>query len=906
MLESINMVESNWHSLPPDEVLKKLDTASSGLSRVEAKKRLEQYGPNALAEKPGKPLWLVFLSQFANPLVYVLFAAAAISIFTGHGVDTLTIFGVLLVNAVIGYIQETRAEKAMAALKEMTAPQANVRRDGRLHVIPARELVPGDIIILAAGDRVPADARLMQVNGLESNESALTGESETVKKSLPPLSADATLGDRTNLIFQGTSVTKGQGEAVVVATGMATELGRIAGSLEEIPQERTPLQKNIARLSTTLVIILLGVCALILAAGLIRGLGLTDMVLFAVAAAVSAIPEGLPAVVTVVLAIGMRIMANRHAIIRRLVAVETLGSATVICSDKTGTLTINQMTLRKLFLDGRSLEVTGEGYRPEGEFKEGRRTVEIAKDEALIKILRVGVLANDASITTGAECCEIFGDPTEAALLVAAAKAGITKNELEKSEPRLDELPFSSELQYMAALNAGADNHRTVNLKGAAEKVLDMCKLIWRDGKAVKLDAAARNQVTQEIESMAASGLRVLALASAELDNSGADFGGLSFEDGLVFIGLVGIADPPRPEARDAVALAKGAGIRVIMITGDHVSTAKAIAKQVGIDGEQALTGAELSAMDEADFTRSVEKISVYARIEPLQKLRIVKTLKSRGEVVAVTGDGVNDAPALKAADIGVAMGKSGTDVAREAADMVLTDDNFTSVVAAVEEGRGIFNRLRSVFYYLLASNIGELLALAAAIAIIGEAPLLAVQILWVNVVTDATLTVPLALEPRRGDELDGPPRSPDVGLLYPGMAWRIGYTAAIMGTAVFGIFWWGLQHETIEQARTLAFCTIVSFELFKGFVARTDDKPVLRIGLFSNRWFLLALGIAVLLQLAAVYLPFMQAAFHTAPPSLTDWLIILGAGLSIFVIEELRKQFFPDLFSKGKWRKGS
>ncbi|PPD58369.1 cation-translocating P-type ATPase [Dehalogenimonas etheniformans] len=897
------MTES-WHSLSPNEALEKLEATASGLNDEVVKKRQLQYGPNALEEKPGKPPLLVFLSQFANPLVYVLFVAAAVSIFTGHAVDTLTIFGVLLINAAIGYIQETRAEKAMASLKEMTAPKATVRRGGRLHDIPARELVPGDIIILAAGDRVPADARLIQITGLETNESALTGESEPVEKGLHQVPDETTMADQADVVFQGTSVTQGQGEAVVVATGMATELGRIAGSLEEIPQEKTPLQKNIDRLSKSLVFILLGVCVLILAVGLIRGLGLTDMVLFAIAAAVSAIPEGLPAVVTVVLAIGMRIMAARHAIIRRLVAVETLGSATVICSDKTGTLTINQMTLRKLYFDGRTIEVTGEGYRPEGDFKEGERTLNITEEETLLNLLRVSALTNDASITTGAECCNIFGDPTEAALLVAAAKAGIVKTDLEKSEPRLDEIPFSSELQYMATLNAVGDDLQTINLKGAAEKVLGMCNLIWREGRVLELDDEVRENVKQEIEAMAAAGLRVLALASADLAEPVSSFDNLSFEDKLTFIGLAGIADPPRAEARDAVAMARGAGIRVVMITGDHVSTAKAIAGQVGIDGDHALTGTELSAMTESDFARAVEKVSVYARTEPLQKLRIVKALKARGEVVAVTGDGVNDAPALKAADIGVAMGKSGTDVAREAADMVLADDNFASVVAAVEEGRGIFNRLRAVFYYLLASNIGELLALAAAIAIIGQAPLLAVQILWVNVVTDATLTVPLALEPRRGDELDGPPRSPEVGLLYPGMIWRIGYTAAIMAVAVFGIFWWGLRHETLEQARTLAFCTIVSFELFKGFVARTDNKPVLKIGLFSNKWFMFAMGIAVSLQLAAVYLPFMQAAFHTAPPSLTDWLIIIGAGLSIFVIEELRKQFFPELFSKGKWRK--
>ncbi|PVV83711.1 ATPase [Dehalogenimonas alkenigignens] len=897
------VMAENWHALSSTDTLTRLESRASGLTEAEAKERLSKFGANTLEEKAGKSPVLRFLSQFASPLVYVLLAAAAVSAFTGHPVDTLTILGVLLANAVIGYIQESKAEKAMAALREMAAPRAKVRRAGKLRDITAADLVPGDVIIIEEGDRVPADARLLELAGLRVNESSLTGESEPVEKALGALRAEVTVGDRTNMVFQSTAATQGKAVAVVAATGMNTELGRIAGSLSGITEEKTPLQKGIARLSNYLVIILLAVCGLILGVGLIRGLEPVEMFLLAVAAAVSAIPEGLPAVVTVVLAIGMRMMAQRNAIIRKLVAVETLGSATIICSDKTGTLTLNQMTMRQLYADGRSVDITGEGYRPDGEFQEDGKVI-AADDETLRLALRIGALCNNATVTTGQECCSLFGDPTEGALLVAAAKAGLFKEDLDKEYRRLDEIPFSSERQYMATLNDAGKVHIT-HAKGAAEKLLGMCSHIYNGGRPVALDEAARHGVRRQIETMAGQAMRVLALAYAELPTTVTRLEEEHISGKLVLAGLAGIADPPRPEAREAVAAAQGAGIRVVMITGDHAATAQAIAREVGIGGGRAMTGADVAALSDAELAAAVKDVSVFARIEPLQKLRIVRAWKSQGEVVAVTGDGVNDAPALKAADIGVAMGKSGTDVAREAADMVLADDNFASVVAAVEEGRGIFNRLRAVIYFLLASNIGELMALAAAIAILGDAPLLAAQILWINVVTDATITVPLAMEPRRGDELKSPPRSPEVSIIYPGLMWRVGYTALIMAAVVFGIFYWAEQHFTVEEARTLVFCTVVSFELWKGFIARSDELPAIKIGFFSNRWLLLAIGIAVLLQLAAVYLPFLQAAFRTVPPTPQMWAIAVGAGFSIFAVEELRKIFFPRLFSRGKWRRG-
>ncbi len=895
----------NWHALAPAATLAKLGSRVSGLTEAEVQARQAKYGPNSLEVKAGKSPLMVFLAQFASPLVYVLMAAAIVSAVAGHPVDTLTIVGVLLVNAIIGFVQETRAEKAMAALREMAAPKSRVRRDDKLMEIPAKELVPGDIVIVEDGDRVPADARLIELAGLRVNESSLTGESEPVEKSIDALSGDVTIADRTDMLFQSTAITQGKAVAVVVSTGMDTELGRIAGSLSGITEEKTPLQKSISRLSNFLVFILLGVCGLILVAGLLRGLEPLEMFLLAVAAAVSAIPEGLPAVVTVVLAIGMRVMAQRHAIIRRLSAVETLGSATIILSDKTGTLTLNQMTVRKLYYDGRTVDITGEGYRPEGEFRQDGHKIDAGGDDGLKLALRIGALANTATVTMGAECCTLFGDPTEGSLLVAAAKAGLMRDKLEQDFRRLDEIPFTSERQYMTTLNDAGGSH-IAHVKGAAERLIDMSASVWRGGQTVPIDDAARGEFHRQIEAMAAGAMRVLALAFADMPAEVTKLEPSHLEGKLVLVGLAGISDPPRPEARDAVAAAVGAGIRVVMVTGDHAATAAAIAREVGLPNGKTFTGKDLALMSDQDLAEQVKDVAIYARIEPLQKLRIVRAWQSHGEVVAVTGDGVNDAPALKAADIGVAMGKSGTDVAREAADMVLADDNFASVVAAVEEGRSIFDRLRAVIYFLLASNIGELLALAAAIAILGQAPLLAAQILWVNVVTDATLTVPLALEPRRGDELKSPPRHPEVGLIYPGLVWRVGYTAALMGIAVFGIFYWSLQNNTIEEARTLAFITIVSFELVKGFIARSDEVPTFKLGLLSNRWLLLAFVGAILLQLAAVYLPFMQTAFRTTAPTAQMWAIAVGAGASLFAIEELRKVFFPKLFSKGKWRKDS
>ncbi|ADJ26233.1 ATPase, P-type (transporting), HAD superfamily, subfamily IC [Dehalogenimonas lykanthroporepellens BL-DC-9] len=898
-------MHNNWHALSGTEVLQRLEAVISGLTDQQAEERLARGGPNEMTAKPRKPVIVVFLQQFLNPLIYVLMAAAAVSAATGHFIDALVILTILLINATIGYVQETRAEKAMDALKQMAAPQSQVRRSGRIVKIPSRDIVPGDIIIVEAGDRIPADARILELAGLKVNESALTGESQPVDKHKEPSPDDTSLADRRNMLYLGTAITQGRAVAVVVGTGMDTELGRIAHGLESIAIGKTPLQKSIGRLSKALAVVMLVVVAVIFLVGLWRELDILEMFFLSVAAAVSAIPEGLPAVVTVVLAIGMRAMAQRNAIIRHLVAVETLGSATVICSDKTGTLTMNQMTVRNLYHDGGILEITGEGYCPNGEFlTDSRIPAQPDSDENLRFVLAIGMLASDSSVTIGENECTLFGDPTEGALLVAGAKAGLNKEELEKAFPRLDEIPFTSERQYMATLHTDSTG-RIIHVKGAAEKLIGLSSHIRKDGRAVPITDTDRREWQSQIDRMAGQALRVLALAYREMPHEAKTISPEDIEGHLVLTGLAGIIDPPRPEAALAVRQATEAGIKVIMITGDHATTARAIADEIGLPPGKAITGRELAEMSDEQLHRRVDEISVFARIEPLHKLRIVQALRSRGHTVAMTGDGVNDAPALKAADIGVAMGRNGTDVAREASDMVLADDNFASVIAAVDEGRAIFNRLRNVIYYLLSSNIGELIALTAAIAIVGQAPLLAVQILWINVLTDTTITIPLGLEPKSGNELKTPPRSPKVGLLYPGLIMRVAYTALIMATGVFLVFVWARQHMDIDQARTLAFSTMIAFEWFKGFIARSDEKSVFSIGLFKNRWLIMAVGGAIILQLAVVYTPFLQAAFHTSPFETVYWLIPIGAGLTLFLIEEIRKTLFPKAFSLGKWQQG-
>ncbi|MFC1592905.1 cation-translocating P-type ATPase [Candidatus Omnitrophota bacterium] len=895
-------MEEPWYTTNPDETLLMINSRRSGLTQAEARERLHQYGLNELKAKKKTPPILVFLRQFLSPLIYVLLLAAVISIVVEHFIDASVILGVLLLNAVVGFMQETRAEKAMEALKQMAASRASVRREGKVGVIPSREIVPGDIILLETGDKIPADARIIEMSNLKLNEAVLTGESMPVDKHTKPIYEEVPIADRKNMVYTGTIVTYGRATAVAVRTGMLTEIGNIATAIQEVKPEGTPLQKSIAKLSRYIIALFLGICSLLVVIGVLKGLELLEVFLVAVAAAVSAIPEGLPAVVTVVLAIGMRLMAKRNAIIRKLVAVETLGAATVICSDKTGTLTMNEMTVRRIFINSQWIEVTGQGYEPRGEFHQGRQTLNLQNEPHLTLLLKIGALCNDALLTREDNCCSIFGDPTEGALVVALAKAEMSKEKLERAFPRLDEVPFQSEKQYMATLHT-KDGSRVVYVKGATERLLSMSRYILNQDGIAPLKESDVKAITQANVSMAEEAMRVIALAYVDLPNELEELNEEDIRGKLVFVGMVGMSDPPRAEAREAVRLCRQAGIKVVMITGDHKVTAESVARQLDLPQVKAITSDELKEMSDVELSRQVEEKSVFARIEPLHKLRIINALKSLGHVVAMTGDGVNDAPALKAADIGIAMGITGTDVAKEASDMILADDNFASIVAAVDEGRAIFNRLRNVIFFLLSTNLGELLALVFTVLFIGKAPLLAVQIIWVNLATDTAVTIPLGLEPKLGNELKQPPRHPEVGLIFPGLLLRVGFFALLMSVGIFLIFNWALPRVGLAEARTLAFCSLVSFEWFRAFNARSDEHTVFRLGIFRNRWLIISVSVAVMLQLAVIYVPFLQIAFSTVPLGIGQWGIVIIAGGSLFVIDELRKAIFPQLFSLGKWK---
>ena len=902
-----------WHNLSPEDALSEIDSGVDGLNNAEVQNRLEKYGYNELQDRKKTSLVKVFFRQFLSPLIYVLLAAGVVSLasqfFTDekHYIDAFVVFGVIILNALIGTFQESQAERAMEALLELAAPKANVKRDGTIQTIPAREIVPGDIVLFEAGDKVPADIRLIESANLRVDESALTGESIPVEKQMPAVPENAIIAERVDMLFMSTIITSGRATGLAVTTGMDTEIGKIATGLSEVEQEETPLQKNIKKLSQYLVWVFLGVSALLIVVGLIQGLGLFELFLLAVAAAVASIPEGLPAVVTVVLAIGMRSMARRNSIIRRLVAVETLGSATVICSDKTGTLTLNQMTVRKLFTNGKEIEVTGEGYTPEGEFLEDQNRIDPADDEQLLHLLRAGVLCNDASLTENEGTPGIFGDPTEGALVVAAAKAGLEKEDLETTYPREDELPFASEKQYMVTLHYMATLHsredkKTAYIKGSIEKIIDYCSNILRDNEVSPITETDRSEISEAALAMGQDALRVIAVAYRDFPGKDDKLTDEDIQSDLTFIGLMGMADPPREEAKKAIELCKQAGIKVKMITGDNKITAESVARQIDLPPGKAVTGAELQKMTDEELTTQIEEIAVFARIEPLHKLRIVNALKANGEIVAMTGDGVNDAPALKASDIGVSMGITGTDVAKEASDMVLADDNFASVVSAVDEGRAIFNRLRNVLFYTLNTNLSELVALILALIFVGQSPLLAVQILWVNLVTDTAGDIPLGMEPKIGDELSQPPRHPSVGLMYPGLFIRIAVMALVIGLGTFLIFRWAEPRMSIDEARTLAFCAIVAFEWLMAFSARSDEHTIFKLGILRNKALVFSIGLAVLLQIAVVYVPFLQTAFKTYPLTLRDWIIVVAASGGLFILEEIRKAVFPGLYRIGKY----
>ncbi len=896
--------------LPATEVAQRLDTdLETGLRATEIVARLDLYGFNELAAKPGKPAWLRFLLQFNQALLYILLVAGLIKALLGSWTNAAVIWGVTVINAIIGFVQESKAEGAIAALAKAVTTEATVMREGKKIRIPSRELVPGDLVLLTSGDKVPADLRLVTVRNLQVNESALTGESLPVEKQTQPLSSDTPLAERVNMAYAGSFVTAGQGSGIVVATGNATEVGQISQSIDQQTSLSTPLTRKFAKFSQTLLYVILFLATVTFAVGIGQGQSWINMFEAAVALAVSAIPEGLPAVVTVTLAIGVDRMARRHAIIRKLPAVEALGSATVICSDKTGTLTENQMTVQAIYVAGQRYSVSGTGYSPEGDFYQDGEPIDPYTVPALEECLIAGLLCNDAHLEQKDGQWKVVGDPTEGALIAAARKAGLDGLQLNQAIPRLDTIPFESEFQYMATLHqldsqaSGVAHNKDVSssayiiyLKGSVERVLNRCRqMMDAYGNLTPLDGEL---IAAEVERMAKQGLRVLAFAKKSVTPKERLQTSLSHEDverNLIFIGLQGMIDPPRTEAIAAVNACQSAGIGVKMITGDHIATARAIAQRIGLqkNGQVlAFSGQELEQMDSGQLTQAAETGVVFARVSPAQKLRLVTALQSQGEIVAMTGDGVNDAAALKQADIGIAMGKTGTDVAKEAADMLLTDDNFASIEAAVEEGRTVYQNLRKAIAFILPVNGGESMTILISALLARDLPILALQVLWLNMVNSVTMTVPLAFEPRSEGLMQQPPRNPREPLLSGKLFQRIIAVSAFNWILIFGMFEWARQaFGDVAVARTMAIQALIAGRVI--YLLSISEFGAAMVAKLRGRAASVKVGGAIAIGiLCTIFLQIlfsqwgaMNVLFNTAPLTLNQWLICLIPALPMIVL---------------------
>lgn len=874
-----------WHTLPVETVISQLASAPSGLTGAEAARRLIEFGPNELQGVRHVSPWTILFEQFKNVLIIILLVATILSAFLGHGIEAIAITIIVLFAVLLGFVQEYRAERAIEALRQMAAPTATALREGQEVEIPARDLVPGDVVMLRAGDKIPADARVIESINLQIEEAALTGESVPVEKQTAPLAElESALGDRKSMAYAGTAATYGRGRAIVVATGMKTEFGKIAQMLQTVESGKTLLQENLDKVGHTLARATLVVVAIIVAFGLLRGQPFVEMLVFGIALAVAVVPEALPAVVTISLAIGVQRMVKRHALVRRLPAVETLGRTSVICSDKTGTLTKDEMTVRKIFVADQLLDVSGTGYEPHGQFT--RDGVVVEPFAAMKSLLEAGALASDARLVNdgSGNRWDIKGDPTEGALIVAAAKAGLDKGTIDQQFPRVNEIPFTSETKRMTTLHTRSQGTVAYS-KGAPEIILDSCsRRLTEDGDTV-LDAASREKILETARQMASEALRVLAVASKS------DATLSSAEQDMTFLGLVGMIDPPRPEAKAAIQVCEQAGIRAVMITGDHPLTAQAVARELGLlkDG-RVITGAELELLSEAEFEREAENIEVYARVSPAHKLRVVTALQKKGHIVAMTGDGVNDAPALKKADIGVAMGITGTDVTKEAAAMTLTDDNFASIVAAVEEGRGIFGNIKKYLMYLLSSNIGEIMLMAGATLLGLPLPLSAVQILYVNLATDGLPALALSVDPPEPDLMQRKPREARVGIFTRPIIILMVVGGLWSALINLGLFTWARSTGRSDaEAMTMTFVSLVLIQFFKAYNFRSDRHSVLNQP-FVNKWLNRAIVWELLLLILIIYVPFLQAPFGTFSMSLGDWAVIVGLAFTVSPVLELTK----------------
>ncbi|HKY29097.1 MAG TPA: cation-translocating P-type ATPase [Pyrinomonadaceae bacterium] len=872
-----------WHVLTVAEASEKLNAPLLGLTTDEAARRLLDVGPNELQASKAVSPWNILLDQFKNVLIVILLAATTLSAFLGHGIEAIAITVIVLFAVVLGFWQEYRAERAIEALREMAAPVATVIRDGREQRLPARDLVPGDIILFATGDKVAADARLAEAVNLQTVEAALTGESTPVEKHANALAEEQLpTADRINMAYAGTAVTYGRGKGVVVATGMATEFGKIARMLEAVETVKTPLQENLDRIGKSLARAAFAVVLVIVTLGLFRGQPFIEMLIFGVALAVAVVPEALPAVVTISLALGVKRMVRRNALVRRLPAVETLGSTSVICSDKTGTLTRDEMTVRKLFVDRKILEVSGAGYEMQGSFSENGSMIQ--PTEPLLMMLRGAALASDAHLTRAEDRWRVEGDPTEGAIIVAAAKAGLNKVDLDSQFPRTGEIPFTSETKRMTTMHESPDGAVAYS-KGAPETIVDSCTRRLCESGVVPLTGGGKAEILTAAQEMASEALRVLAVATKP--NTAIE----DAEREMTFLGLLGMIDPPRQEVREAVEKCEEAGIKAVMITGDHPLTARAVGQELRVlKSGRVVTGAELEITDEEEFRKGVEDIEVYARVSPAHKLRVVTALQEKGHVVAMTGDGVNDAPALKKADIGIAMGITGTDVSKEAAAMTLIDDNFASIVAAVEEGRGIFSNIKKYLMYLLSSNVGEIGLMAGATLAGLPLPLSAVQILYVNLATDGLPALALAVDPPESDLMKRPPRDQRSGIFTRPVVLLM-LVGGIWSTIVnLSLFVWALNSgRSVDEAMTMTFVSLVLIQFFKAYNFRSDRHSVLREP-FANKWLNLAIAWELIMLALILYVPLLERLFGTIGLPASDWILIVAAAFTVSPVLEMAK----------------
>jgi len=868
----------DYYNYPVNKILDEFKTSSKGLSQQEAEKRIEKYGLNEIKEEKKISLFQIFIDQFKSPLIIILLAAIILTLIIGEYADSILITIIVIVNAILGFAQEYKAEKSIEALKKLASLKATVIRDGKKERILAKELVPGDIIRLEEGEKIPADARLIEVISLETHESALTGESTSVAKEINEIKEKKSIAEQSNMIFSGTVITKGRGKAIVVRTGMKTEIGKIAEMMQSEKKEQTPMQMELTKLGKLLGIAVIVVCIIVFLTGILRGNDVVEMFEAAIALAVAAIPEGLPAVVTITLALGVTRLVRKNALVRKLHSVETLGCTNVICTDKTGTLTKDEMTVKEIFVNNKLIKVTGQGYSTEGVFLD-------SKPEDYEFLLRISSLCNNASINNE----KIFGDPTETALLVCASKASLLREKLEQDFPRIHELPFDSERKMMTTIHKNK-GRKIAFVKGAPKHILNNCSFYYENGEIIKLTKSKKEEFLEKNREMASKALRVLGMAFRELPEK-IKYSAETIEKDLVFVGFAGMIDPPRAEIKDAIKLCRKAGIRVIMLTGDQKTTAMAIGIQIGLinKDDEVITGMDIMKLSGREFDNVVRKVNIFARISPRDKIRIVDSLKKYGNIVAMTGDGVNDAPALKKADIGIAMGITGTDVSKEASDMILTDDNFASIVNTIKEGRGIYDNIKKFVEYLLSSNLGEILVIFIAMLIGMPLPLIAIHILWINLATDGLPALALSVDPTEPGIMERKPRKKDSKILSKNIVLRMMAVGIIMCVGTLALFKLYDPVNNLAYAQTMAFSTLMMFQMFNVLNCRSEKNSIFKIGIFSNMYLIGAIILSVILQIVVIHTP-LAVFFKTIPLSLIDWVYVILMSSTVLIFGETIK----------------